>query len=59
VFQRTSTCFGDSGAGAVEPGSRPTVVGIQSEDETMCKPGLDDYVFITAPAALRFIQVIG
>jgi hypothetical protein len=56
MFLRTSTCFGDSGSAAVEPGRRPTVVGIFSEGQTICTPGLDDYVLLTAPAALRFIQ---
>jgi hypothetical protein len=36
----TSTCYGDSGAGLVEPGSPPTVVGLVSEGngESTCAP---------------------
>jgi hypothetical protein len=56
LLQQTSTCFGDSGSGAVEPGSRPTVVGIFSEGETICTPALGDYVFLASPEALRFIK---
>ena len=58
IYQQASTCFGDSGSGAIEPGSRPTVVGILSEFATSrCTPGLAYYVFLTSPAALRFIRV--
>ena len=56
IYQRTSTCFGDSGSGAVEPGPRSTVIGIFSAAESICRPGLDYYVFLTTPATLRFIK---
>ena len=35
---------------------RPTVVGIFSGGGGNCRPGLDYYVFLTAPATLRFIR---
>lgn len=55
-FQPTSTCYGDSGSGTVEPGPHPTVVGILSEQENHnCRPGLD-YVFVASPGVLRFIR---
>ncbi len=57
VFETTDTCWGDSGSGAVEPGPNPTVVGILSEDLETCRPGWDEYVYLGAPAALRFIRV--
>jgi secreted trypsin-like serine protease len=56
VATKTDTCWGDSGLGAVEPGPRPTLVGILSEDVDVCRPGIDEYVSVTAPAALRFIK---
>ena len=56
MFEPTSTCWGDSGSGVVEPGSHPTVVGILSEDLDPCRPGVDYYTALTAPAALRFIN---
>ena len=52
----TPTCFGDSGSGAVERGARSTVIGIASDDQEVCRPGVDYYVALTAPAALRFIR---
>ena len=56
-FQPTSTCYGDSGSGTVESGPHPTVVGILSEQENHnCRPGLDYYVFVASPGALRFIR---
>jgi hypothetical protein len=36
--------------------SRPTVVGIFSEAQQHCGPGLGYYVFLGSPAALRFIH---
>jgi len=54
MVMTTSTCFGDSGSGAIEPGARPTVLGIASE--APCRPGLGYYVALTAPAAMRFIR---
>jgi len=56
VFETTPTCWGDSGSGAVEAGTNPTVVGILSEDLEPCRRGFDDYVALTTPAALRFIR---
>ena len=56
VFDTTATCWGDSGSGVVEPGPNPTVIGILSEDLNPCKPGLDYYVSLTAPAALGFVK---
>ena len=47
---------GDSGAGLVEPGRHPTVVGILANDKVICKPGEDSYVSLTSPALLRFIK---
>lgn len=56
MYLTTDTCWGDSGLGAVEPGLRPTVVGILSEAQTLCSPGLVYYAFLDSPAALGFIQ---
>lgn len=56
MYQATDVCWGDSGLGAVEPGSRPTVVGIFSGAWNICRPGLVDYVFLTSPGTLRFIK---
>jgi Trypsin len=56
VFSKTDTCWGDSGAGAVEPGPSPTVVGIESSVLDPCRPGVAYYVSLTAPAVLRFIN---
>ncbi len=56
VNSRTGTCWGDSGAGIIEPGSRPTVLGVLSADEPHCGPGLDYYAPLTRPAALHFIN---
>jgi hypothetical protein len=57
ISATTNTCWGDSGLGAVEPGPRPTVVGILSEGLEICYPGgLDYYTSLTAPAVLRFIK---
>ena len=54
--QITSPCLGDSGSGVVEVQPRPTVVGIFSEGQRLCKPGFAYYVFLGSPAALSFIQ---
>jgi hypothetical protein len=56
AYQRTSPCFGDSGAGIVEVQPKPTLVGIFSEGQPLCRPGFAYYVFLGSPAALRFIQ---
>jgi V8-like Glu-specific endopeptidase len=57
IYVTTNTCWGDSGLGAVEPGPRPAVVGILSEDIGTCLPdGIDYYVSLAAPAVLRFIK---
>ena len=56
MYLTTDTCWGDSGLGAVEPGLRPTVVGILSEAQTLCSPGLVYYASLDSPAALGFIQ---
>ena len=48
-------CYGDSGSGAVEPGRRPTALGIASASSS-CGPGIADYVSLIAPAALRFVK---
>ena len=56
IYQTTNTCWGDSGSGAVEPGRRPTVVGILSAGQEGCRPGLATYVSLTAPATMRFIR---
>jgi secreted trypsin-like serine protease len=53
----TNTCWGDSGLGAVEPGPRPTVLGILSEGLGVCSPGgFDYYASLTSLVALRFIK---
>lgn len=57
VNSTTAICWGDSGAGIIEPGLRPTVVGILSAGEPHCGPGLDYYAPLTRPAALRFINM--
>jgi hypothetical protein len=57
VKSTTGTCWGDSGAGILEPGLRPTVIGVLSRDEPHCGPGLDYYAPLTRPAALRFIKM--
>jgi secreted trypsin-like serine protease len=56
VSSTTSPCSGDSGLGAVEPGPRPTVVGVFSESLGNCMPGPDAFVSLTTPAVLRFIK---
>lgn len=56
MYLTTDPCYGDSGSAVVEPGSRPTVVGILSQLQTICSPGLADYAFLASPAALRFIK---
>jgi hypothetical protein len=57
LFSTTSgICFGDSGAGLVEPGSHPTVVGVVNKSQTNCLAGLSGYIYLGSPAALRFIN---
>ncbi len=53
------TCWGDSGSGAVEPGRRPTVVGVLSAGRKACVTNPIYFVSITAPAVLRFIKSTG
>jgi hypothetical protein len=59
MWLTTDTCWGDSGLGAVEPGARPTVVGIFSEAQTICSPGFAYYAFLDSPVALRFLKASG
>jgi hypothetical protein len=54
VSSSSGPCWGDSGAGLVEPGHHPTVVGILSQ--AGCAPGFDRYVSLTSPAVLRFVK---
>lgn len=56
VFATTKTCFGDSGAGAVEPGPHPIVVGITSSGRETCRSGFGYYVPLTASSVLRFVD---
>jgi hypothetical protein len=56
VFAREGVCWGDMGAGLVEPGAHPTVIGILSQDPLVCYPEYDRYVSLTAPAVLRFVE---
>jgi hypothetical protein len=56
MYLQTDTCWGDSGSGAVEPGPHPTLVGIYSASENICRPSLGYYVDLTAPAVLRFVE---
>lgn len=56
VNSTTGTCWGDSGAGIVEPGVRVTVLGVLSANEPPCGPGLNFYTPLARPAALRFIH---
>ena len=51
-----AACYGDSGSGLVEPGRRPTAVGMLSEGTPHCGSGTDYDVALTAPAVLRFIR---
>jgi hypothetical protein len=55
VFATPKICFGDSGAGAVEPGPHPIVLGIFSSGRETCRSGFGYYVPLTAPTILRFI----
>ncbi|MGH9917485.1 MAG: trypsin-like serine protease, partial [Nitrososphaerales archaeon] len=50
----SAACYGDSGSGLVEPGSRPTLVGIASEG--LCQGGVTVFAPVDSPAALRFIE---
>lgn len=56
LYTTTNTCLGDSGAGAVEPGLVPTVVGIFNLDLNRCYPGSDYLAYLKAPVILRFIK---
>ena len=56
MYLTTDPCWGDSGSGAIEPGLHPTVVGILSEAQTLCSPGLVYYALLDSPAALGFIK---
>jgi Trypsin len=56
LFATSKICFGDSGAGAVEPGPHPTVLGIFSSGRETCRSGFGYYVPLTAPSVLRFID---
>jgi len=56
VYAKTNTCPGDSGAGAVEPGRVPTVVGILSVSFNPCHPGWDYFAYLTSPGIMRFIR---
>jgi hypothetical protein len=56
VYSTSGPCWGDSGSGLIEPGQRPTVVGILGTSQPDCNPGLGGYVSLTAPAILRFIK---
>jgi hypothetical protein len=56
VFQSTGPCFGDSGSGIVDVQSRPTVIGIASQVQPGCGPGLTFYVLLASRAALRFVH---
>jgi hypothetical protein len=58
VFTTAKTCFGDSGAAAVEPGPNPIVVGINSSGREACRSGFGYYVPLTAPSVLRFIDAL-
>jgi len=40
VYSTSGPCWGDSGSGLIEPGQRPTVVGIESNAQPDCNPGL-------------------
>jgi hypothetical protein len=55
-FSKATTCLGDSGSGAVEPGRLPTVIGILSLSLNSCYPGSDYFDYLAAPATLRFIK---
>lgn len=56
VATEPGTCAGDSGAGLVEPGKHPIVLGIVSTGGANCTPGNDEFDSLTAPASLRFIK---
>ena len=56
VLTTPGTCLGDSGAGLVEPGRRPTVVGVLNNGAVDCTPDLDEFASLTSPAVLRFIK---
>ena len=56
VITTPGTCWGDSGAGLVEPGPHPTVVGVLSVGRPGCHAGLEYYASLTAPAVVRFAK---
>ncbi len=56
VSTEAGTCSGDSGAGLVEPGKHPVVIGILSSGGANCTPGKDGFDSLTARASLHFIR---
>jgi hypothetical protein len=56
VLASAGLCWGDMGAGLIEPGPRPTVVGILAQDPLVCDPEYDRYISLVAPATRRFIK---
>lgn len=56
VLATAGACWGDTGAGLVEPGPGATVIGILSQDPLICDPEYDRYVSLLAPAVRRFIE---
>jgi secreted trypsin-like serine protease len=56
VLAATKICFGDSGAGAVEPGPDPIVVGITSAGREVCRSGFGYYAPLTTPSVESFID---
>jgi protease YdgD len=49
-------CWGDSGAGLVELGAHPTVIGILSSGEPHCGPGPYGFASLSSSAARRFVR---
>lgn len=56
VLATAGACWGDTGAGLVEPGSQPTVIGILTQDPLVCEPEYDRFVSLVSPAVRRFIE---
>jgi Trypsin len=56
VLGTAGLCWGDMGAGLIEPGPHPTVVGVLAQDPLVCDPEYDRYVSLIAPATRRFIK---
>lgn len=52
----SGTCYGDSGAGLIEPGPHPTVIGILNLIQGNCSAGLSEYAYLDSPSAIRFVQ---